>query len=118
MDLPLPSSSSPPSTSGDANDPYFPEISRETIIEIAADMNRLGFGVIKSYLERADLEDLHQFVEAAVDAAGGQYVAFTGEKAVTGTLLEKLSASSAFLNLFHQVYEQSSGHPVPNQSLL
>jgi hypothetical protein len=76
-----------------------------------------GFGVLSGYLEPADLEDLRQFVETAVAAAGGEYVVFTGEEAVAGTLLDKLSASPAFVNLRHQVYEQGSGRAAPNQSL-
>ena len=81
-------------------------------------MDRVGFGVLAGYLEQADLEDLRQFVETAVVVlASGEYVAFTGEEAVAGTLLEKLSASSAFVNLLHQVYEQGSGHAAPNQSV-
>jgi hypothetical protein len=97
--------------------PYVPEISRETIIDLVADMNRVGFGVLSGYLEPADLQDLRQFVETAVAAAGGEYVVFTGEEEVAGTLLEKLSASPAFVNLLRQVYEQGSGRAAPNQSL-
>jgi hypothetical protein len=99
-----------------ANSPYVPEISRETIIDLVADMNKVGFGVLSGYLEPADLEDLRQFVETAVAAAGGEHVVFTGEEAVAGTLLDKLSASPAFVNLLHRVYEQGSGR-APNQSL-
>jgi hypothetical protein len=94
-----------------------PEISRETIIDLVADMNRVGFGVLSHYLEPADLEDPRKFIESAVASAGGQYVALTGKEAVVGTLFEKLSRSAAFVNLLHQVYEQGSGRPAPDQSL-
>ena len=80
-------------------------------------MNRVGFGVLSGYLEPADLEDLRQFVETAVAADGGEYVVFTGEEAVAGTLLDKLSATPVFVNLLHQVYEQGSGRAAPKQSL-
>src|SRR5260221_273057 len=89
----------------------------DRIVDLVADMNRVGFGMLSGYLEPADLEDLRQFVETAVAAAGGEYLVFTGEEAVAGTLLEKLSASPAFVNLLHQVYEQGSGRAAPNQSL-
>jgi len=95
--------------SSGANRPYVPEISHEMITDLVADMNRVGFGVLSGYLEPADLEDLRRFVETAVAAVGGEYVVFTGEEAVAGTLLAKLSASPAFVNLPHQVYEQGSG---------
>ena len=80
-------------------------------------MNRVGFGVLSGYLKPTHLKRLRQFVEAAMAAAGGEYVLFTGEEAVAGTLLEKLSASPAFVNLLHQIYEQGSGRSAPNQSL-
>src|SRR5260221_7207345 len=117
MDVPTPPSPDPPPVRSGANRPYVAEISRETIIDLVADMNRVGFGVLSGYLEPADLEDLRQFVETAVAAAGGEYVVFNGEEAVAGTLLDKLSASPAFVNLLHQVYEQGSGRSAPNQSL-
>jgi len=94
-----------------------PEISRETIVNVVGDMNEVGFGVLPGYLKVADLEDLRQFVETAVAAAGGEYVGFTGAEAVAGTLLEKLSTSPAFRNLLHQVYELGARRPAPNQSL-
>jgi len=105
------------SMSGGANRPHVPEISPKTIIDLVADMNRVGFGVLSGYLEPADLQDLRQFVETAVAAVGGEYVVFTGEEEVAGTLLEKLSASPPFVNLLRQVYEQGSGRPAPNQSI-
>ena len=112
-----PPSPAPLTTSSGADRPHFPEISRETIIELAADMDRVGYSVLPGCLEPADLEGLRQFVETAVAATGGEYVAFTGDEAVAGTLLEKLSASSNFVNLLHQIYEQGSGHAAPNQSV-
>lgn len=116
MTLPAPSADRSPTRSA-ANTLNFPRISRETIVHLVDDMNRIGFGVLPGYLELADLEELRQFVETAVAAAGGDYVVFTGEEAVAGTLLEKLSALPTFVNLLHQVYEQGSGRPAPNQSL-
>ena len=97
--------------------PHVPEISREGIIDLVADMNRKGSAVLSGYLEPAELEDLRQFVETAVAAAGGEYVVFTGQKAVAGTLLDKLPNSPAFVKLLHRVYEQGSGHAAPSQSL-
>jgi hypothetical protein len=116
MNVPPPPSPDPPSPKSGAKRLYVPEISRETIIDLVADMNRVGFGVLSGYLEPADLEDLRQFVETAVAAVGGEYVLFTGEETVAGTLLNKLSASPAFVNLLHQVYEQGY-RAAPNQSL-
>ena len=117
MDARRPPSPVPPPMKTGVNRPRLPEISHETIIDLVADMNRVGFSVLSGYLQLADLEDLRQFVETAVAAAGGEYVVFTGVEAVTGTLLDKLSASPAFVDLLHQVYEQGCGRTAPNQSL-
>src|SRR5260221_3573137 len=99
MDLPPPPSADPPPMSNVANRPYVPEISRERIIDLVADMNRVGIGVLSGYLEPADLEDLRQSVETAVAAAGRAYVLFTGKEAVGGTLLGHLSASPPLLDV-------------------
>src|SRR5260221_10160889 len=115
MDLPPPPSADPPAMSSVANRPYVPEISRDRIVDLVADMNRVGFGMLSGYLEPADLEDLRQFVETAVAAAGGEYLVFTGEEAVAGTLLGKLSAPPAFVDLVHPVHRPSSRPPAPHQ---
>jgi hypothetical protein len=67
-----------------ANRPHVSKISRERIIDLVADMNQVGFGVLPAYLEPADLEELRQFIETAVAAAGGEYVVLTGEEVVAG----------------------------------
>jgi hypothetical protein len=55
-----------------------PELSRERIAELVADMNTKGFGILPGYLPPEDLARLRGFVEAAVSAAGEQYVSFNG----------------------------------------
>jgi hypothetical protein len=100
-----------------ANLPEIPEISRERIVDLVSNMNEVGFGVLPNYLQQTDLQNLREFVEDAVGAAGGEYVVFTGEKAVAGTLLDKLSVSPPFVKLLRQVYEVGTSRPAPNQSL-
>ena len=94
-----------------------PEVSRERIVELVADMNRKGFGVLPGYVQSEDLARLRSFVEDAVSAAGEQYVSFIGEEPVRGTLLQALSNSPAFAGLLRQVYELGAGVPAPDQSL-
>ena len=86
---------------GTGQKPYIREIPREEVIKLVEDMNRVGFGVVPGYLEPEALEELQQFVEAAVAAAGGEYVVFTGEEAVAGTLLAELSNPRNFVKLLH-----------------
>src|SRR5260221_2336533 len=97
MDLPPPPSADPPAMSSVANRPYVPEISRDRIVDLVADMNRVGFGMLSGYLEPADLEDLRQFVETAVAAAGGGYLGVTRADAGVGTRLRKAFAFRPFL---------------------
>ena len=68
-------------------------------------MDRAGYSALAGCLSTADLEGLRQFVETAVAATGGEYVALAGDEAVAGTLLEKLSASSNFDEVLHQVLQ-------------
>ncbi len=116
MDVPARFADPPPVRSA-RNTLCVPEISRERIIDLVTDMNRIGFGVLSDYLELPDLDELRHFVEDAVATAGGEYVVFTGEESVTRTLLAKLPASPNFVNLLRQVYEEGSGRPAPNQSV-
>src|SRR5260370_36305363 len=80
-------------------------------------MNTKGFGVLPGYLQPEDLASLRNFVEAAVAAAGEQYVAFSGEELVAGTLLQSLSNSRAFVDVLHQIYELGADRAAPDQSL-
>lgn len=102
---------------GDAKKLSLPQVSHERIVELVADMNTKGFGVLPGYLQPEDLAGLRSFVQGAVAAAGEQYVSFAGEEPVAGTLLQVLSNSPAFADLLHRVYELGAGVPAPDQSL-
>jgi len=94
-----------------------PKVSRERIVDLVADMNTKGFGVLPGYVQPEDLAGLRSFLEGTVTAAGEQYVSFAGEEPVAGTLLQALSNSPAFVDLLHQIYELGAGRPAPDQSL-
>src|SRR5258708_32202055 len=103
MHVPTPPSPDPPPMSSVANRPYVPEISRERIIDLVADMNKVGFGVLPGYSNPADLEDLQRVVGNAVASAGGEYVVFTGKEAGAGTLPEPPSATIPLLNFLREI---------------
>ena len=94
-----------------------PEVSREKIVDLVAEMNTKGFGVLPGYLQPEDLAGLQSFVQRSVADAGEQYVAFAGEEPVAGTLLQVLSNSTAFVDLLHQIYALGAHRPAPDQSL-
>lgn len=102
---------------GAAKKVSLPDVSREEIVNLVADMNTKGFGVLPGYVQPKDLASLRNFVEAAVAAAGEQYVAFSGEEPVAGTLLQTLSNSPAFVDVLHQIYELGADRSAPDQSL-
>jgi len=51
--------------------------------------------------------------EAAVAAAGGEYVPFVGPKWLTGTVLDELPRSAAFQDLCRRLYEHATGQGAP-----
>jgi hypothetical protein len=102
---------------GSAQKISLPEVSHEKIVDLVADMNTKGFGVLPGYLQPEELASLQSFVQRAVSDAGEQYVAFAGEEPVAGTLLQALSNSPAFVDVLHQIYELGARRSAPDQSL-
>src|SRR5258708_32192322 len=82
-----------------------PEISRERIADLVADMNTKGFGVLPGYFQPQDLAGLRSFVEGAVTAAGEQHGSFRGEEPVAGPRAHGLSNCAAFAVYLHQEHE-------------
>jgi hypothetical protein len=85
-------------------------------LRIAADIDRQGYGALTGYISEEEIEPARAFAVAAVDAAGGQYVCFTGPEAFTGTVLSELPQSPAFKNLCRRLYELGAGEPAPEVS--
>ncbi len=102
---------------GSAKKICLPEVSHEKIVDLVADMNTKGFGLLPGYLQPEELAGLQSFVQRAVADAGEQYVAFSGEEPVAGTLLQALSNSPAFVDVLHQIYELGADRSAPDQSL-
>src|SRR5260221_4760157 len=90
---------------GSAKKICLPEVSHEKIVDLVADMNTKGFGLLPGYLQPEELAGLQSFVQRAVADAGEQYVAFSGEGPVAGTLLQALCNSTIFGHGLHQIYE-------------
>ena len=117
MGSPLSASRNLPSEATGAKKASLPEVSHDRIVNLVAEMNTKGFGVLPGYVKPEDLAALRSFVETAVAAAGEQYVSLAGEEPVGGALLQVLSNSTAFVSLLHQVYELGTGKSAPDQSL-
>jgi hypothetical protein len=89
----------------------------EAIRSLVKDMNQNGVGVLRNYIQPADLSQLKKFVEGTVEAAGGEYVGFDGKEKLRGTLLGEIGDQPEFLSLMRRVYEQECGSPAPKQSI-
>ncbi|HEY3695986.1 hypothetical protein [Phenylobacterium sp.] len=94
-----------------------PEVSDATVQALVADMDRTGVAVLPDFVSPADLRDLQEFVERAVEEAGGEYVGFNGRDAVAGTLLAALADSPRFQSFIRRVYEGGARRPAPSQSI-
>ena len=77
--------------------------------KIAADMSSLGYGVIENAVPPDTLMQLRAFVESAVQAAGGEYVAFSGADQVKGSLFWDIGKSPEFMALCKDIYERGVG---------
>jgi hypothetical protein len=94
-----------------------PEISQPALAALVRDIDMFGFGKIERYLAADRLAKLQSFVQASVDAAGGEYVGFSGKEAVRGSVLDALSDPGEFENLLHRVYQVGTGKAPPGQPL-
>ena len=83
------------------------------IARIARDINRLGFGTIRNYIVKEELEPAHALAIAAVETVGGEYVCFRNAEALTGTVLAELPKSNDFKDICRRLYESATGDPAP-----
>src|ERR1700730_1623905 len=95
--------------------PEFPDLSDETIAELTISMNRTGYGIVPGYVGQNDLDDLRSFAENVVQAAGHEYVCFTGYNDLAGTVLERMAQSPVFRRLCTRLYEHATGKHAPDQ---
>jgi len=82
-------------------------------VRLAQDIDRQGYGVLRKYLREEELESARMLAIAAVTAAKGEYVCFTGYEALVGTVLSELPQSPAFKDLCRRLYELGTGHTAP-----
>ena len=80
---------------------------------LAQDINRQGYGVLRNYVLEEELESARMLAIAAVNAAKGEYVCFTGYEALAGTVLGELPQSPTFKDLCRRLYELGTGHTAP-----
>lgn len=83
------------------------------VARLAKDIDQQGYGVLSNFVSEGELEPARALATAAVDAAGGEYVCFTGPDALAGTVLSEIPQSARFRNLCQRLYELGTGHSAP-----
>jgi hypothetical protein len=94
-----------------------PEVSGAQIAALVQQLNTTGYACVPNYVHPDDLLRMREFVGAAIEKSGHEYVSFGGPVEVAGSGLEDFYTSAAFTGLIRTIYEQGTGRPAPQQSL-
>jgi hypothetical protein len=91
----------------------FPTLSDETLGAIADQIDKDGFGVAVNCIDPQALAPLQKDIEKTVDAAGRQYVVFTGRENIQDPFLRELGNSPEFNRAIRTIYEKGTGKRAP-----
>src|ERR1700712_5365363 len=84
-------------------------IAEDKIANIAADIDRQGFGILANYFSDADLEPLRKLAYDAGHDPTGKYTDLQEASTLAGTVLAELPASPQFKNLCQRLYGLGTG---------
>ena len=87
--------------------------SSSQIAQIADDMNKFGYGVIRDFVSPEEVQAARNLASSAVDSSNGEYVCFKGAEQLTGTVLNELFYSSSLKRLCGRLYEHATGAAAP-----
>ncbi len=96
---------------------HIPEVSEAQVASLIADLDTKGFGYIPNYIQPDDLARMQQFVEAAMQKSGHEYIGFGGPDDVAGSGLEELYHAPQFEQLIKSIYARGTGKTPPDQAL-
>jgi hypothetical protein len=102
----------PPGFVGDKRQvsPYR-ELTDDEVASLVREIDRSGYAVLPQYLPQQEIEQLRLFVREAVAAAGGSYVALTGDVPVANTALGAMAHSVGLKQIFRRVYKRAASAP-------
>jgi hypothetical protein len=83
--------------------------SPDQVAAIAAEIDAAGFCRLDGFVGPDELGPLVKFAEAAVEGAGGEYIAFTGAEGFAETAWDRLNASPSLNSLCEDLYRHSTG---------
>lgn len=87
------------------------ELADEEVASLVREIDRSGYAVLRQYVPPQDVDQLRLFVHDKVAAAGGSYVALTGDVPVANTALGAMSHSPGLKRIFRRVYELAASAP-------
>jgi len=87
------------------------ELADEEVASLVREIDRSGYAVLRQYVPPHDIDQLRLFVRDQVAAAGGSYVALTGDIPVANTALGAMAHSLGLKRIFRRVYELAASAP-------
>lgn len=84
-------------------------VTDSTIERLAVDIDQKGYGSLVDYVTEEEIAWARSLATTAVEAAGGEYVCFTGKDSVAGTVLADLPRSASFRRACERLYMLGTG---------
>jgi len=83
--------------------------------QIAADIDRQGYGALVGYVSEAELEPIRAIARSMVRPYGGDFAVSEGTEVVAGTVLSELPHSATFKDLCRRLFELTTGDAAPQR---
>jgi hypothetical protein len=87
------------------------ELADDEVASLVREIEQSGYAVLRQYVTPQDIDQLRLFVREKVAAAGGSYVALTGDTPVASTALAAMAHSHGLKQIFRRVYELAASAP-------
>jgi hypothetical protein len=87
------------------------ELNDDEVASLVREIDQSGYAVLPQYIPPQEIDQLRRFVRETVAAAGGSYVALTGDTPVANTALAAMAHSVALKQIFRRVYELAASEP-------
>jgi hypothetical protein len=87
------------------------ELTDDEVASLVREIDRSGYAVLPQYIRPQEMDQLRLFVRETVAAAGGSYVALTGDVPVANTALGAMAHSAELKQIFRRVYELAASAP-------
>jgi hypothetical protein len=85
------------------------DIDEQQVKQLANEINVNGFAQLSGAISAADLQQLRAYTDQQASQHPGEYFAYHGEQALTGSLLVNLWADPQFKALLARLYRQAAG---------